>query len=158
MFLPTSINQMGFKHKSSTKHAYFFVNETIQIFDKPNSPLYVAALDAAKVFDRQWRDGLFYKLIGKIPGSIWRILFKYYECSSGIVRTNGGKSDEFDINQGVKQAGVLSPALFNFVINDLIEECLNSGLGAMIGDLNVCIVAYCDDIILLSPTKAHMDR
>jgi hypothetical protein len=66
MFLPTSINQMGFKHKSSTKKAYFVVNETIQIFDKSNSPLYVAALDAAKTFDRQWRIGLFYKLIGKI--------------------------------------------------------------------------------------------
>ena len=82
----------------------------------------------------------------------------YQVPPSGIVRTNGGKSDEFDINQGVKQGGVLSLALFNFFINDLIEECLNSGLGAMIGDLNVCIVAYYDDIILLSPTKAHMDR
>jgi hypothetical protein len=28
----------------------------------------------------------------------------------------------------------------------------------MIGDLNVCIVVYCDDIILLSPTIAHMNR
>ncbi len=55
------------------------------------------------------------------------------------MRTNGEKSDEFDINQGVKQGGVLSPALFNFFINDLIEECLNSGLGAMIGDLNVLL-------------------
>ncbi len=48
MFLPTSINQMDFKHKSSTKQACFVVNETIQIFDKSNSPLYVATLDAAK--------------------------------------------------------------------------------------------------------------
>jgi hypothetical protein len=51
-------------------------------------------------------NGLFYKLIGKISDSIWRILFKYYECSSGILKINGEKSDEFDINQGVKQGGV----------------------------------------------------
>jgi hypothetical protein len=100
------------------------------MFDKSNSPLFVAALDAAKAFDRQClfffpltHDGLFYKLMEKSADSIRRILFNYYECSAGIVKLNAEKFDVFDINQGIKQGEVLSPALFNFFINDLIEKC-----------------------------------
>ena len=38
-------------------------------------------------------------------------------------KLNAEKFDVFDINQGIKQGEVLSPALFNFFINDLIEKC-----------------------------------
>jgi hypothetical protein len=48
--------------------------------------------------------------------------------------------------------------LFNIFINDLIQECLQEGIGAKIGNINVLIIAYCDDIFLLIPTRAYLER
>jgi hypothetical protein len=146
---------MGFKPKTSTKHAYFVVNETMQMYKRSKVQCYVACLDAKKAYDKEWRDGMFYKLIDKTSETVWRALYRYYEDTNKI---NNVKSDEFDIEQGVKQGGVLSPDLFNFYINDLIEECLQQNIGAKIGQLNVSVIAYADEIILISPNKNHLER
>jgi hypothetical protein len=154
--LCSSKNQFGFKKATSTKHAYFVVNETLQYYKKGRGSCWVASLDANKAFDRLWRYGLFFKLDGKILDIIWRLLYLYYLKSEGVIKINNIMSMKFIIKQGVKQGGIISPFLFNFYINDLIEECLGLEIGARIGRINVCIVAYCDDIILISPIANHL--
>lgn len=51
----------------------------------------------------------------------------------------------------------MSGFLFNFFINDLIEQCLKLNIGAKIGQRNVSVIAYCDDILLMSPTSFHIN-
>jgi len=63
----------------------------------------------------------------------------------------------FRTTEGVKQGGVLSPYLFNFFMNELLESTLKLEVGACLGLHNVSILAYCDDIILISPLKSHMN-
>ena len=63
----THSNQFGYRLFSSCKHAFFTLNETIQLYTQNKSSVYVASLDAEKAFDSLWRDGLFYKLAGRIP-------------------------------------------------------------------------------------------
>ena len=46
--------------------------------------------------------------------------------------------------------------LFNFFINDLIEECVNRNIGAKFEHLNLSIIVYADDILLLSPIEKHL--
>ena len=117
------------------------------------SPCYLISLDAAKAFDRVWRDGLLYKLINKINSYTWRIFKSYYDSSQGVIKKDDlNAADTFRIECGVKQGGVMSPLLYNFYINDLLEECLKSKLGARINNINVCIISYCDDIIIMSPS------
>ena len=58
----------------------------------------------------------------------------------------------------MKQGGVLSGALFNFFIDDLIEECYQSGVGAIFIDIIVPILVFYDDICLLSPDKEGMSK
>ncbi|CAF1123171.1 unnamed protein product, partial [Brachionus calyciflorus] len=60
-------NQFGYKKNSSCKQAHFIVNETINYYRQNGSKIHLISLDATKAFDKLWRDGLFYKLIGKIP-------------------------------------------------------------------------------------------
>ncbi|RNA13669.1 hypothetical protein BpHYR1_016289 [Brachionus plicatilis] len=47
------------------------------------------------------------------------------------------KSDLFTINCGVKQAGVISPCLFNVFIDELILECLSKNIGAQFNNWKI---------------------
>jgi hypothetical protein len=69
------------------------------------------SLDASKAFDKLWRAGLFFKMIGKLDPPLWRILYNYYSISKIIVRFNNEKSGVIKISEGVKQGGILSPFL-----------------------------------------------
>ena len=107
--------------------------------------MHVVSLDAAKAFDKMWREGLFFKLKEVTEPGIWRLLVNYYQGSNIIVKVDGVYSRTFKTTQGVKQGGILSPFLFNFFMDDLLNSCLNLEIGALIGNANVSCLAYCDD-------------
>ena len=150
--------QFGYKSNSSCKHASFVINETLSYYKKGGSPCYVISLDMKKAFDRMWRDGLFSKLKTKIEEPIWRALVNYYQNSKGKVKINYELSSEFIIKEGVKQGGILSPYLFNYFMNDLLNENDKKNLGASIGSYNVGLLSYCDDLIILSPHVSHVNK
>ena len=151
-------NQFGYKRKTSCKNAYYIVNETTNYYRQRNTKLYVISLDASKAFDKLWRNGLFFKLMNVLEACVWRILYRFYNLSQICVNFNGCKSDYFRITEGVKQGGILSPYLFNFYINDLIKDTVDLNLGANICNINVSIVAYCDDIAIMSPLASHAQQ
>jgi hypothetical protein len=64
----------------------------------------------------------------------------------------------FKLTRCVKQGGILSGALFNFYIDDLIKECAEAGLGAMFLEIVMCILGFCDDISLLSPIIEDLQK
>jgi hypothetical protein len=105
-----------------------------------------------------WRSGLFFKLKDKIDPAIWRLLYNYYKKSKARIFFDNKLGDPITISEGVKQGGILSPFLFNFYTNDLLESITKRNIGAQIGKLNVAIIAYCDDIILLASQTVDMQR
>jgi hypothetical protein len=153
----TSSNQLGYKQKTSCKHAFYLVNETIVYYTAGKSPMHIISLDASKAFDKLWRAGLFYKLMNVLDPPLWRILFNYYDRSKIVVKFNRERSETIRITEGVKQGGILSPFLFNYYIDDLLRECLSKNIGALVGDENLSIIGYCDDLILLSPIAKHLE-
>ena len=100
---------------------------------------------------------MFYKLIDIIDEFVWKAIVAYYSQSKVIVKLNQLISNCFSITEGCKQGGILSSFLFNFFINDMLTKCLNAKIGAKIGINNISIIAYCDDIILMSPTIKHLN-
>ena len=138
------------------KHAYFALNETVRYYQARGTSVHVASLDAEKAFDSLWRNGLFHKLIGRIPDFTWRAMVTYYNQSLVRVRYNDQQTSTFAISGGVKQGGILSPFLFNFFIDDLLKGCTDLRLGCKLGRSNVSILAYCDDIVLVSASLGQL--
>ena len=151
----TSKNQFGFKKKSSCKLALFCIKETIIEYIEKQTECYLVSLDAEKAFDKLWRDGLFYKLIKKLDKREWFILKRYYENSEARIVCNDEYSNQFKIVTGVKQGGILSPFLFNVFVDELVEEILKLNVGAKIGNTNMNILSYCDDLNLLFSCPVH---
>jgi hypothetical protein len=149
-------NQFGFKQNNSCNHAIFVVKETVLNYTEHRSSCKIASLDAEKAFDRVWRDGLFHKLLTKIHPSYWFVLRKYYDSSLGIIKEDDNSNHDFEITCGVKLGGILSPYLFNLFIHDLPIECLEKNIGAIFKNLNVSIIAYAADIILISQSDKHL--
>ena len=153
-----SRNQFGYKKNTSCKSAFFVVNETLQFYRTGGSNYHVVSLNASKAFDKLWRSGLFYKLIEWTDSSTWRLLHNYYSKSFVSVVVDGVQSGIFRTREGVKQGGILSPDLFNFFMDKLLDECMSLGVGALLGKLNTSALAYCDDFILLSSSVCDMQK
>ena len=68
------------------------------------------------------------------------------------------QSDNFDISNGVRQGGVLSPILFNIYMDELIKQLEQSGDGCHIGHIFYGALGYADDLTLLSPTAKGLQR
>ena len=152
-------NQFGFKYKTSCNHAVFTLKETILNYKENRTGIKIVSFDAEKAFDKNWRNGLFYKLIDKMDPSFLFLLKIYYDSSQGTIElSNGCLSELFQITIGVKQGGILSPALFHAFIDDLIYKITDQNLGAQINRTNVSIIVYADDIILLSPVDSHLQK
>ena len=153
----THKNQFRFKQKTSCNHVLFVLKETILNFTENISGVKISSLHAEKAFDKIWRDGLFFKLINKLEYSFWYILKVYYDSSHGIIELDCDHySSIFPINVGVKQGGILSPSLFQVVIYELIHESINENVGAEFKNLNISIIVYADDIILICPIDFHL--
>jgi len=76
-------NQFGYREGRGAPMACTFVDDLLKYCRFKGSPVFVCSLDAEKCFDSIWHDGLFYKLLDKIPKSHWLFLYRWYasiEC------------------------------------------------------------------------------
>ncbi|CAF1025673.1 unnamed protein product [Brachionus calyciflorus] len=149
--------QFGFKSFSSCSHAIFTLKQSIIKSECDKRRLYVAAIDASKAFDKVRRELLWCKLVEiKIKPLIISGLMNYYSCSNMLVSNNNQFSSIFKTTVGVKQGGVISPKLFSIYIDDLIKDIEKFKHGVNFGKVKADIVAYADDILLISQTKAGL--
>ena len=153
IILDTHSHQFGYKKKISCTHALFAYKETIISYIENNKDCCSVSLDAVKAFDCAWREAIFYKLKLKgIDRNLIIILRMYYDNLQSKIKNNNQFSIILKLNRGVKQGGVISPFLFNILIDDLIKDCYNSNYGAKMNNVMMNVFGFCDDINLLSET------
>ena len=157
--IKSKLYQFAFKGNHSTTLCSSMVLQTIEYYKHKNSNAYVLFLDCSKAFDKVKHSKLFNLLIKKnICPLVIRIIMNMYACNNSKVKWNNVKSDSFCMGNGVKQGGVLSPALFNQYLDPLLDDLRNSGVGCHIGGVCTNSFAYADDIALLSPSMNAMSK
>lgn len=145
--------QFGFKECSSTITCTSLLLETIEYYNGNSTDCYLLLLDASKAFDRIEYYRLFQILRErKMCPIVLRLIMHMYISQKMQVKWNNVISQQFDVGNGVKQGGVLSPILFTVYINSLFTSLRNMNLGCKIGMEYMGVFGYADDISLLCPT------
>lgn len=155
-YLDVGLNQVGFKKGMGCDHAHATFDTIIKESRSTGSPLYTLLIDIKGAFDNISHASALSALIsGGIPLSVVRVLRSWY---SGLrikifAHTSDSLSNPISVGRGVRQGGVLSPYIFNACL----AECLRSLSTTLISwGRDVSFLAYADDIILLSRSKASL--
>ena len=155
-----SENQIGFKKNSRTSDHIFTLKSITDHYKQKGKKVFAAFIDLKKAFDTVWRIGLFYKLIDKgIPNRLYNIISSMYTETTYRLKFQHAISQSYKSERGVKQGDVLSPLLFNFYIDDLVQAFNNNATHPVsIGNTSLSILLYADDIVLLSESKSGLQQ
>ena len=142
--------QFGFKAGSSTSLCTAMTQKTIAYYVNNSSNVYGLMLDASKAFDRVNYCKLFRTLADRnICPMLCRLLLNMYLNQKLRVKWESAHSPYFNVSNGVKQGGVISPILFCVYMDSLIKELRKSSVGCHIGGVYAGIFVYADDIKLM---------
>ena len=140
--------QAGFRKGYSTVDNLYNITTIVHIKFSEKKKVYAFFVDFSAAFDRIPRKLLIYKLyrIG-LSNKIINFIDKVYEETKSAVWTGKELSRYFETRTGVKQGCLLSPIMFALYLNDL-HEYLGGGLS--IDDINIRVLMYADDIVILA--------
>jgi len=157
--LLTCHNQFGFKKKLGTDQCIYMLKEIIDAYKVLNGSIFICFLDASKAFDRVNHNTLFKKLLSRgVPCYIVRILAFWYANQTNCVRWGGVYSDSFNVSNGVRQGGILSPFLFNVYIDDLSCRLNDCRTGCSFAGMLINHLMYADDLVLIAPSTAGLQK
>ena len=152
-FFVSDDRQHGFKAKYSTATASFILKETIGHYLNDGSDVYAAFIDLTKAFDRVDHFILCKKLMNYgFPCIFVKLIASWYSNQNVQVCYDNKLSSEWLLKSGVRQGGILSPLLFSIYIDDIIKNLSSSRIGCMLGIHWSNVIAYADDLVLLSPS------
>ena len=158
-YLWTTDNQFGFKSGHSTDLCVYALTEFIEYLKRRSTSVYVAFLDASKAFDKINHWVLFKKLLNRgVPIYLVKVLCYWYQHQSMYVKWGSTLSSKFQVTNGVRQGGVLSPLLFNVYVNELSELLNKSGIGGNMGGIIINHMLYADDICIVSLSSSGLQQ
>jgi hypothetical protein len=156
-YFKSSDNQFGFKTKIGCPDAIYTLRKVVEYFVENDSTVNLCFLDMEKAFDKLNHFVLFMKLMERrIPVLLIKLLNCWYNTSSNYVRWEGENSEPYKLLSGVRQGGCLSPVLFIIYVDDMLNSMNN--YGCKIFGLSVGAIMYADDLVLIAPSIAELQR
>ena len=145
--------QFGFRENTGCLSAVALLKETIFKYHDENTNVHCATVDMSKAFDRLNHSLLFKKLSEtSLNPMIIAALRSMYNNTNVNTSFNSCRSSAWKVGNGVRQGGILSPILFSFYINEVLEHVSNMNVGCSINGYKTNILGYADDIVVLAPS------
>ena len=148
--------QAGFRKGRGTRDQIANIFRIIEKSSEFQKNIYFCSIDYAKAFDCVDHNKL-WKILKEMgmPDHLTCLLRNLYSGQEAIVRTGHGKTDWFQIGKGVRQGCILSPYLFNFYAEYIMQ---NVGLdeaqtGIKISGRNINNFRYADDTTLVAESE-----
>jgi hypothetical protein len=149
-------HQFGFKRGHSTDICTYVFKNTVRYYTLRNSHVFACFVDFNKAFDNVDYWLLFCKMYDMFLDSkakcFIRLLACWYSTQVMFVRWQNAKSDSFNIANGVRQGGILSPFLFRLYVRDLISSITSLRLGCNVAGTMINLLCFADDMVLLAPS------
>ena len=93
-----------------------------------------------------------------IPKKLISLIKACYNNSKCCVKIGKNKTNFFEILSGLRQGDMLSPILFNLVIEKAIQTASQIAQGANIGNNTINMLAYADDVVALAETEEGLEE
>jgi hypothetical protein len=146
-------NQFGVTKNGGCGKALFAFRSIVDYFRCKNSNVYLCSMDLAKAFDKIDRVSLLEAMHKRFFNTnLIRTFASWLDKLNGVISWNGQLSSLFVIGSGVPQGSFLGGKFFNLVMDCVLYELEERGLGCHIDGVFAGALAYADDLILLSPS------
>lgn len=150
--------QAGFRGNKSTTDQVYVLKHLIANSYEHNLDLHMLFIDFKQAYDTiSKRDML--KILRElgIPDKLIRLINMTHEDTSCKVLVDGRISENFKVVRGLRQGDPISPLLFNLVLEGIIRRSGLSRTGTIYRQRHQ-ILAYADDIVLVTRSKTEMQR
>ena len=165
--------QAGFRKGYSTTDQIFTLKCIVELFLCQGRRLFCTFVDYSKAFDSINRAMLWKKLISyDVSGKVFNVILNMYKSIKSCVMNNSVQSELFESHVGLRQGEHLSPLLFALFLNDLetffpvqkwntlkcIDKLYNDSNGGISGMLNMFVLLYADDTVIMAENESDMQR
>lgn len=82
----------------------------------------------------------------------------WYSHQTMRVKWDSAISTPFYVSNGVRQGGLLSPALFNVYMDELSRQLSLCATGCLVGSSLINHLMYADDLVVVSPCSAGLQQ
>ncbi len=147
----TRPTQSGFRPGRSCVDHIFNLRRSLEIRRSYQQPTIVCFVDFTTAFDSVDRLALWRMMeVDGILPKLLRLIKAYYSATRTRVRAAGQETTSFEEQSGVRQGNKMSPTLFNYAIDFVLERTLLGSQGIQVGEnLYLTDLTYVDDIALL---------
>ena len=91
-----------------------------------------------------------------MPVILIRILLYWYRTQIFCIKWGSTTSEFFNVSNGVRQGGILSPYLFIVYIDDQSNMLNSAGIGCHIHNCCINHMFYADDICVIAPSPSGL--
>ena len=141
------ITQTAYREGVSCTDSMFASMEACTHLRSNGDHVYSCFYDLASAFDTVEFCVLLQNLFqAGVGGKCWRLLRNWYSNLTSQVRLGSHISKPFPICRGIRQGSVLSPVLFNLIMDPLLSTLSSRSLGISINGLFLGAFAHADDL------------
>lgn len=156
--------QSGFRKGRSVQDHVFTVKQIIKKTHEHNKKAYFAFVDLEKAFDMVPRQSVWRSLQQRgVDKKLIRAIESLYKNTTSYVIRNNQESRKFETKDGLRQGGVMSPALFTAFMDDIIRKCrprikkLDAGVREL-KNVQISECAFADDVIVMANSERDLQR